>query len=107
MIETDMEKYIWDIFKWKHPETIHAGLIKIEGIEGAKLSKSKAQAEVKSGAFSGWDDPRLGTIKAFRRRGFKPEALKEALLETLKLMAPIAPHIAEYVYQEMREKKMP
>lgn len=33
--------------------------------------------------------------------------LKEALLETLKLMAPIAPHITEYVYQEMREKKMP
>lgn len=77
MIETDMEKYIWDIFKWKHPETIHAGLIKIEGIEGAKLSKSKAQAEVKSGAFSGWDDPRTWSIQSLNRRGIRVEAVRE------------------------------
>src|SRR3989339_581421 len=77
MIETDMEKYIWDIFKWKHPETIHAGLIKIEGIEGAKLSKSKAQAEVKSGAFSGWDDPRTWSIQSLSRRGIRVEAVRE------------------------------
>lgn len=77
MIETDMEKYIWEIFGWKHPETIHAGLVKIEGIEGAKLSKSKAQAEVKSGAFSGWDDPRTWSIQSLSRRGIRVEAVRE------------------------------
>ena len=38
MIESDMEKFIWDIFGWKHPELIHSGMMRIAGI---KLSKSK------------------------------------------------------------------
>ena len=36
---------------------------------------------IEKGLYSGWDDPRLGTIRAFRRRGFKAEALKEALYD--------------------------
>ncbi|MBI2631639.1 glutamate--tRNA ligase [Candidatus Pacearchaeota archaeon] len=81
MIETDMEKYIWDIFGWKHPETIHTGLIRIEGIEGAKISKSKAQKEVKSGEFIGWDDPRTWSIQSLKRRGIKSEAIRELVFE--------------------------
>jgi len=76
MIETEMEKYVWDIFKWKHPEIIHSGLIKIEGLE-AKISKSKAQREVKSGVFAGWDDPRTWSVQSLRRRGFAPESLRK------------------------------
>lgn len=75
MIETDMEKYIWDIFKWKHCETIHTGLVTIDGI-GGKLSKSKSQKEVKSGTFMGWDDPRTWSIQSLRRRGITPEAIR-------------------------------
>lgn len=81
MIETDMERFIWDIFGWKHPETIHTGLIRIEGIEGAKISKSKAQKEVKSGEFIGWDDPRTWSIQSLRRRGIKPEAIRSFVFE--------------------------
>ncbi len=81
MMETEMEKYIWDIFKWKHPETIHTGLVRIEGIEGAKLSKSKAQKEVLSGQFMGWDDPRTWSIQSLRRRGFKPEVIRQFVEE--------------------------
>lgn len=81
MIETDMEKFIWDIFGWKHSVTIHAGLVKIEGIEGAKLSKSKAQKEVESGEFSGWDDPRTWSLQSLKRRGIKPEAIREFIKE--------------------------
>src|SRR3989338_2673120 len=77
MIETDMEKYLWDIFGWKHPETIHTGLVKLEGIEGAKLSKSKAQKEVKSGEFTGWDDPRTWSMQSLKRRGIRPEAVRQ------------------------------
>ena len=76
MIETDMEKFIWNIFGWKHPETIHAGLVRIEGL-GAKLSKSKAQKEVASGEFSGWDDPRTWSVQSLKRRGFLPESIRE------------------------------
>lgn len=76
MIESDMEKYIWDIFKWKHPVLIHTGLVRLEGV-GAKLSKSKAQKEVKSGQFSGWDDPRTWSVQSLARRGIRPEAVRE------------------------------
>ena len=76
MIESDMEKYIWDIFKWKHPVLVHSGLIRLEGV-GAKLSKSKAQKEVKSGEFSGWDDPRTWSVQSLARRGIRKEAIRE------------------------------
>jgi glutamyl-tRNA synthetase len=76
MIESDMEKYIWDIFKWKHPILIHVGVIRLEGV-GAKISKSKAAKEVKSGEFIGWDDPRTWSVQSIARRGIKPEAIKE------------------------------
>jgi glutamyl-tRNA synthetase len=81
MIETAMEKYIWDIFGWKHPETIHAGLVRIECMDGAKLSKSKAQKEVKSGEFIGWDDPRTWSIQSLARRGIKKEAIRDFVKE--------------------------
>lgn len=80
MIESDMERFIWKIFNWKAPELIHAGLIRIKEIEGAKLSKSKAQAEVKSGEFSGWDDPRTWSVQSLKRRGFLAEAIREFIL---------------------------
>ena len=80
MIETLMEKYIWDIFKWKHPITIHTGLIKIE-FEGAKISKSKAQKEVLSGEFIGWDDPRTWSVQSLERRGIRKEAIREFVKE--------------------------
>ena len=76
MIESDMEKFIWDVFKWKHPVIIHTGLINIGGI-GPKISKSKAQKEVRSGKFLGWDDPRTWSIQSLERRGFKKKALRE------------------------------
>src|SRR3989344_9204232 len=79
-IETDMEEYIWDIFKWKHPETIHAGLININGTEG-KISKSKSQEEVKSGKYIGWDDPRTWSIQSLKRRGILPESIRKFIEE--------------------------
>jgi len=79
-IESDMERFIWDIFGWKHPIIIHTGLIKIETSE-AKLSKSKAQKEVESGEFSGWDDPRTWSIQSLMRRGIRKEAIREFVSE--------------------------
>ncbi len=80
VMETEMEKFIWDIFHWEHATVNHAGLVRIEGM-GAKISKSKAQKEVKSGEFSGWDDPRTWSLQSLRRRGFKPEAIREFVKE--------------------------
>ncbi len=76
MIESDVEKYIWDLFKWKHPVLIHTGKVRLEGV-GGTLSKSKAQKEVTSGQFTGWDDPRTWSVQSIARRGIKKEAVRE------------------------------
>jgi glutamyl-tRNA synthetase len=79
-IETDMEKYIWDIFKWKHPVTIHTGLVNLKGV-GIKISKSKSQAQVKSKEYDGWEDPRTWSIQSLRERGITAEAIREFVKE--------------------------
>ena len=80
VMEGEMQNYIWDIFKWKHVEMIYTGLIKLEGIEG-KLSKSKAQKEVRSGEYSGWDDPRTWSVQSLKRRGILAESIREFVEE--------------------------
>jgi len=45
-------------------------------LENAVLSKRNIAPLVKAGLVSGWDDPRLATIAAYRRRGVPPEALR-------------------------------
>lgn len=76
MMESEMCKFIWGIFGWKSPVLIHAGLVRIEGLE-TKISKSKAQQEVKKGIFKDWSDPRTWSIQSLRRRGIKAEAIRE------------------------------
>jgi len=80
LMETDMEKFIWDIFNWKHPEVIHHGLVNLETSEG-KISKSKAGKEVKSGVYTGWDDPRTWSLQSLRRRGILPDSLRQFVKE--------------------------
>jgi len=78
MIEGRMEEYIWKILGYeKKPFTRLTGLFQIKG---AKISKSKSRQEVESGKYSGWDDPRTWSIQSLKRRGFKPEALREFIL---------------------------
>ena len=78
VIETDMERFIWNVFGWEDKVIVHAGFLTIEGV---KLSKSKAQHEVKSGEYIGWDDPRTWSIHSLQRRGFKAEALRQFVKE--------------------------
>ena len=44
-------------------------------LENAVLSKRAIGPLVSAGLVSGWDDPRLATISAYRRRGVPPEAI--------------------------------
>lgn len=45
-------------------------------------SGRKIRERIKNKKLSGWDDPRLTTLIALRRRGFVPEAIKDFLLST-------------------------
>jgi glutamyl-tRNA synthetase len=73
-METRVENFIWDIFKWKKPVSLHTGLFTIEGV---KLSKSKGAKEVHSGEYIGWNDPRLWSLQSLRDRGISPNAIRE------------------------------
>lgn len=99
MMESEMEKYIWDIFSWKHPELIHSGLVQIEG---AKISKSKSQKEVAQGVYGGWDDPRTWSLQSLARRGIKPEALRAFCL-SLGLTQTEATVPVESLYKENKK----
>ncbi len=70
-VSGDRQKYIYDYFEWKYPETIYNGKILVAGVK----STSEARNLIDLGEVSGWDDPRLGTIRAFRRRGFEAGAI--------------------------------
>lgn len=78
LANSEKQKYLYNHFGWDVPEFIHYGRLKMEDIA---LSTSKARAGIDEGEYSGWDDPRLGTIRAIARRGIMGEAIKELMLE--------------------------
>ena len=72
------QKYMYQHLGWEYPEAIHYGRLKITG---AALSKSKIVAGIKEGDYADFDDPRLGTFVALRKRGITPEAIKRMIIE--------------------------
>lgn len=72
------QKYMYQHLGWTYPEAIHYGRLKITG---AALSKSKIVAGIKEGDFADFDDPRLGTFQALRKRGITPEAIKKVIID--------------------------
>jgi glutamyl-tRNA synthetase len=75
-IESRMEEFIWDIFGWNHINLAYTPRIVIYANNVNILSKSKSQAEVKSGAFKGWDDPRTWSIRSLLKRGIQTDAIR-------------------------------
>jgi glutamyl-tRNA synthetase len=74
---TRRQRYIYDHFGWKVPVYRHYGRM---GIEGVVLSTSQMRLGIREGTYTGWDDIRLGTLRALARRGILPEAVKNAMI---------------------------
>jgi glutamyl-tRNA synthetase len=72
------QEYMYQHLGWKYPETIHYGRLKITG---ASLSKSKIVQGMREGLYKDWDDPRLATFVALRRRGISPEAIRRLMID--------------------------
>lgn len=72
------QKYMYEHLGWTYPEAIHYGRLKITG---AFLSKSKIIQGIREGIYEGFDDPRLGTFAALRKRGITPEAIKKMIID--------------------------
>ncbi len=78
MTNTVRQQYLYEYFRWDYPESLHYGRLKIIG---AELSKSKIIQSVMEKKVSGFDDIRLATIKALRRRGITSTCLRRMMLE--------------------------
>jgi glutaminyl-tRNA synthetase len=46
-------------------------------IDGAVLGKRHITKLIRDGVLSGWDDPRVFTVRGMKRRGFTPESIRE------------------------------
>ena len=71
---TAKQEFLYQHLGWAYPETMYWGRVSVH--EFGKFSKSILQDAIKRGEYSGWDDPRLPTFPALRRRGFTPEGIR-------------------------------
>lgn len=78
IVNTIKQGFIYDYFCWEKPEFIHYGRMSIGGVT---LSTSKIKKGIERGEYSGWDDIRLGTLRALAKRGINPDAIRKAMLE--------------------------
>jgi len=84
LVNTVRQSYLFKHFNWSFPEAIHYGKLNIANIseeETVGLSKTKLKKAILDGLYTGWDDPRLATLLALKRRGMRPEAICEMILD--------------------------
>jgi glutamyl-tRNA synthetase len=70
--------FLYNYFKWKYPEAIHYGRFKMVD---TIFSKSKIRDGIQKGIYDGWDDPRLGTLIALKKRGFVSETIRQLIID--------------------------
>ena len=87
LANSEKQKYLYNHMGWNIPEFIHYGRLKMEDIA---LSTSKAMEGIEDGTYSGWDDPRLGTLRAIARRGINPKTIYDLIIEIGVKMADSA-----------------
>jgi glutamyl-tRNA synthetase len=68
---------ILESLRLRKPHLIEFSRLEFEGIP---VSKRKIKPLIDNGTIKRWDDPRLPTLAAFKRRGFLPEAIRKFVL---------------------------
>lgn len=71
---TGRQRFLYDHFGWDYPATLYWGRIRLH--EGMKFSTSSIKEAIAAGEYTGWNDPRLPTLRGLARRGFQPEAIR-------------------------------
>lgn len=67
------------------------------GMNNTVMSKRKLRELVEQGIVSGWDDPRMPTLRGLRRRGYTPQAVR-AFMEGVGITKQ--PNMIEYSFLE-------
>ena len=100
VIEDRMQRYIWELLGIRGPPFLHWGILRVRE---AKVAKSKAYQEVKSGLYDGFADPRTWSLRSLVRRGISMDALREFILSFGMSLADIEVP-AETLYSENRRR---
>ncbi len=79
MDSTRKQTLLYQHFGWTYPETMYWGRVKVH--EWGGFSTSQMRRDIEAGLFSGWDDPRLPTLTALRKRGITAKALRDFWVE--------------------------
>ena len=79
MDSTRKQILLYEHFGWEYPETLYWGRVKIHEFGG--FSTSAMKEDIEAGRYEGWDDPRLPTLRAMRRRGYDAEAMRNFWIE--------------------------
>lgn len=79
---------ILDRLNLRKPYLIEFSRLEFEGIP---VSKRKIKPLIENGIIRSWDDPRLPTLAALRRRGFMPEAIRKFVLSLGLTLAETKP----------------
>jgi glutamyl-tRNA synthetase len=77
-VNTVKQSYVYEHMGWRPPVSIHFGRMNLEGMI---LSKSLIKRGLDRRMYTSFDDIRLGTLAALRRRGILPEAIWDVVLE--------------------------
>ncbi len=72
------QRYLYQHMGWTYPQVITLGRFSMSDMV---LSKSQIREGIARKKFTGWDDPRLGTLRALKRRGFLPEAIRQIIID--------------------------
>lgn len=70
------QRFLYQYFGWTYPFVITLGRFSLSGMV---LSKSAIREGIEHGTYSDWDELSLGTLRALRRRGFQPEAIRSII----------------------------
>ncbi len=72
------QRYLYQHMGWTYPTVITLGRFSMSDMV---MSKSRIREGIARKKFTNWDDPRLGTLRALKRRGFLPEAIRQIIVE--------------------------
>lgn len=73
------QRYLYSYLGWRYPHVIHWGRVKIH--QFGSFSTSKLRKSIEAGEYTGWDDPRVPTVRAMRCRGIRSEALRKFMID--------------------------
>jgi len=100
VMEDRMELFLWNLLGVRGPPFLHWGILRVRE---AKVAKSKAYREVKTGVYDGWADPRSWSLRSLDRRGISMDTLREFTLSFGMSLADIEVP-AETLYSENRKR---